>query len=152
MQETPVLLGSGRSSGEGIGYPLLSSWFFLVAQLVKNPPVMQETWVRSLSWEDLLEQGKATHSSILAWGIPWTRWQSVTRLSHEWHGVAKSRTRLSNFHFASLQGYKGGFSGGSSGKEPACQCRRCKRHRFYPWVGKISWSRKWQTVTVFLPG
>ena len=83
MQETPVLLGSGRSSGEGIGYPLLSSWFFLVAQLVKNPPVMQETWVRSLSWEDLLEQGKATHSSILAWGIPWTRWQSVTRLSHE---------------------------------------------------------------------
>ena len=44
----------------------------LVAQLVKNPPVMQETWVRSLSWEDPLEKGTATHSSILAWRIPWT--------------------------------------------------------------------------------
>ena len=44
----------------------------LVAQLVKNPPVMLETWVRSLGWEDPLEKGKATHSSILAWRIPWT--------------------------------------------------------------------------------
>ena len=44
----------------------------LVAQLVKNPPAMQETRVRSLGWEDPLEKGKATHSSILAWRIPWT--------------------------------------------------------------------------------
>ena len=44
----------------------------LVAQLVKNPPAMQETWVRSLGWEDLLEKERATHSSILAWRIPWT--------------------------------------------------------------------------------
>ena len=44
----------------------------LVAQLVNNPPAMWETWVRSLSWEDPLEMGKATHSSILAWRIPWT--------------------------------------------------------------------------------
>ena len=44
----------------------------LVAQLVKNPPAMWETWVRSLGWEDPLEKGKATHSSILAWRIPWT--------------------------------------------------------------------------------
>ena len=44
----------------------------LVAQLVKNLLAMQETWVRSLGWEDLLEKGKATHSSILAWRIPWT--------------------------------------------------------------------------------
>ena len=44
----------------------------LVAQLVKNPPAMRETWVRSLGWEDSLEKGKATHSSILAWSIPWT--------------------------------------------------------------------------------
>ena len=42
------------------------------AQLVKNPPAMQETWVRSLDWEDPLEKGTATHSSILAWRIPWT--------------------------------------------------------------------------------
>src|SRR5574337_1184238 len=44
----------------------------LVAQLVKNPPAMWETWVRSLGWEDPLEKGKATHYSILAWRIPWT--------------------------------------------------------------------------------
>ena len=44
----------------------------LVAQLVKNPPAMRETWVQSLDWEDPLEKGMATHSSILAWKIPWT--------------------------------------------------------------------------------
>ena len=44
----------------------------LVAQLVKNPPVMWETWARSLGWEDPLEQGTATHPSMLAWRIPWT--------------------------------------------------------------------------------
>ena len=44
----------------------------LVAQLVKNPPTMRETWVRSLGWEDPLEKGKATHSRILAWRIPRT--------------------------------------------------------------------------------
>ena len=44
----------------------------LVAQIVKNLPAMQETWVHSLGWEDPLEMGKATHSSILAWRIPWT--------------------------------------------------------------------------------
>ena len=44
----------------------------LVTQLVKNSPFMQETWVRTLDWEDPLEKGKVTHSSILAWRIPWT--------------------------------------------------------------------------------
>ena len=63
--------GLGRSTGEGIGYPLQYSWASLVAQLVKNPPAMWETWVQPLGWEDLLEKGKATHSSILAWRIPW---------------------------------------------------------------------------------
>ena len=57
--------GSGRSPGEGIGYPLQYSLASLVAQLVKNLPAMWETWVHSLGWEDLLEKGKATHSSIL---------------------------------------------------------------------------------------
>ena len=64
--------GSGRSAGERIGYPLQYSWASLVAQLVKNPTTMRETWVRSLGWEDPLEEGKATHSSILAWRILWT--------------------------------------------------------------------------------
>ena len=62
----------GRSAGEGIGYPLQYSLASLVAQLVKNSPPMQETWVRSLGWEDPPEKGTATHSSILAWRIPWT--------------------------------------------------------------------------------
>jgi len=62
--------GLGRSAGEGIGYPLQYSWASLVVQLVKNPPAMLETCVRSLSWEDPLEKGRATHSSILAWRIP----------------------------------------------------------------------------------
>ena len=62
----------GRSTGEGIGYPLQDCWASLVVQLVKNLPAMQETWVRSLGWEDPLEKGKATHFSILAWRITWT--------------------------------------------------------------------------------
>ena len=72
---------SGRSAGEGNGYPLQYSWASLVAQLVKNLPAMRETWVRSLGWEDPLKKEKATHSSILAWRIPWTV-----------HGVTKSPT------------------------------------------------------------
>ena len=64
--------GLGRSAGEGIGYPLQYSCASPVSQLVKNPPAMWETWVRSLGWEDPLEKGKITHSNILAWRIPWT--------------------------------------------------------------------------------
>ena len=70
-----LIPGLGRSAGEGIGYPLQYSWASLVAQLVKNPPAMWETWVQSLGWEDPLETRKGTHwtrSSILAWRIPWT--------------------------------------------------------------------------------
>ena len=75
----PVL---GRSAGDGIGYPLQYSWTSPGAQLVKNLPVMQETWVGSLGWDDPLEKGKATHSSSLAWRIPWTIYIA--------YGVAKS--------------------------------------------------------------
>jgi len=58
--------GSGRSPGEGTGYPPQYSWASLVAQLVKNPPAMLETWVPSLDWRHPLEKGKATQSSTLA--------------------------------------------------------------------------------------
>ena len=71
-----LIPGSGRSTGEGVGYPLQYSWISLVAQLVKNLPAMQETWVRSLGWEDPLEKGTAIHSSILAWGCV----QSLSRV------------------------------------------------------------------------
>ena len=63
---------SGRSPGEGIGYPLQYSWASLVAQRVRILP-LQETWVGSLGWEDPLEEGMSTHSSILAWRIPMDR-------------------------------------------------------------------------------
>ena len=64
--------GLGRSTGEGIGYLVQYSWASVLAQLVKNPPSMQETWVQSLGWEDPLEKGKVTHSSIRVWRILWT--------------------------------------------------------------------------------
>ena len=67
-----MAIAGGFFAGEGIGYPLQCSWVSLVAQLVKNLPAMWETWVPSLGWEEPLEKGKATHSSILAWRIPWT--------------------------------------------------------------------------------
>ena len=66
-----MIPSSGRSLGERIGYPLQYFWASLVAQMLKNVPVMQETWVRSLGWEDPLQKGMATHSRILAWRIPW---------------------------------------------------------------------------------
>jgi len=79
-----LIPGLGRSTGEGIGYPLRYSWASIVPQLVKNLPKMQETWVGSLGWEDPLEKGEATHSSILAWRIPWTVWSmGLQRVGHD---------------------------------------------------------------------
>ena len=87
MQET-LVHESGRSPAEGIGYPLQYSWASLVAQMVKNTPAMWDTWVRSLDWEDPLEEDMAIHSIIFAWRIPMVRgaWQAPV------HGVAKSWT------------------------------------------------------------
>ena len=65
-----MIPGLGRSAEEGLGYPVQYSWASLVAQLVKNLPAMQEIWLQSLGWEDPLEKGKVTHSSMLAWRIP----------------------------------------------------------------------------------
>ena len=84
-----LIPGSGRSAGEGIGYPLQYSWASLVAQLVKNLPTIRKTWVQPLGWQHSLEKGKATHCSILAWRIPWTV-QSMG---------SQSQTLLSDFHF-----------------------------------------------------
>ena len=87
-----MIPGSGRSPEEGIGYPFEYSWSSLAAQSVKNQPAMLETWVRSLGWEDPLEERMAIHSSILAWRILMERgtWQATV------YGVAKSWTQLSN--------------------------------------------------------
>ena len=77
--------GSERSTEKGIGYPLQYSSASLVAQLVTNLPAVEETWVQSLAWEDPVEKGKATHSSILAWRIPWTvTVPAVTKSQADW--------------------------------------------------------------------
>ena len=68
-------------------------WASLVAQTVKNPLEMQETWVQSLGQENPLEKGMAVHSSILAWRIPWTEEPSKLQI----HGVTKNWTRLSDY-------------------------------------------------------
>ena len=77
---------SGRSTGEGIGYPLQYSWVSIVAQLVKNLPAMLETWVQSLGWEDPLKKERLP--SPVFWPEEF----------HS-HGVAKSWTQLSDFHY-----------------------------------------------------
>ena len=87
-----LIPGSGRCPGGGHGNPLQYFWASLVAQLVKNPPTVQEIWVRSLGWEDPLEEGMATHSSFLAWRIPMNRggWRATV------HSASKSWTRLND--------------------------------------------------------
>ena len=78
---------SGRSPGEELGSPLQYSGASLVAQMVKNPPAMRETWVQSLGWEDPLEEGMATHFSILAWRIPKDRgawWATIHEVAKSW--------------------------------------------------------------------
>ena len=79
-----LIPGSGGSPGERIGYPLYS-WASLVVQLVENLPAIWETWVWSLGWEDPVEEGMATPSSILSWRIPMARgaWGAAV------HGVAE---------------------------------------------------------------
>ena len=87
-----MIPGSGSSPGEGIGYPLQYSWASLVGQTVENLPATLETLVLSLGWEETLEEGMATHSSILAWRIPMDRgaWRATV------HVIAKSQTQLSD--------------------------------------------------------
>ena len=75
---------------------MLRAWAYPVAQLVNKLPAMQETWVQSLGWEGPLEKGKATHSSILAWGMPWTEEPgSYSPLGHK----ESDRTARVHFHF-----------------------------------------------------
>ena len=93
-------LGSGRSSGEGIGYSLQYSWASLVAQMVKTLPAMQETWVWSLGWENPLQRGYRLQYSCLENLMDRWAWRATV------HGVTKSQIQLSfhtfsTFHFFS---------------------------------------------------
>ena len=105
----------------------------LVSQMVKNPPGMWETWVRSLGWEDPLEEGRQRTSLFLpgeshrqrslAGCSPWGLKESDTT-----EGLSTAQCKL-------------GFPAAVSGKEPACQCRTHERHGFDHSVGKIPWRR-----------
>ena len=102
---------------------------------------MQETRVRSLSWEDPLEKEMATHCSILAWKISWTeesgglQSMGLQRVGHDW----VTNTYLLTYLYVSI------FPGGSVGKKI---CLQGKRPGFDPWVVKIAWRRKWQPIPV----
>ena len=108
-----------------------------VARVVKNLPTMWETQVRSLGWEDSLEKEMATHSSGESHG-------QRSLVGHSPWGPKESDTTETTFTFTFFQG----FPGGSDSKESACKCRR---HRFDPWVRKVTWKREWQPIPVFLP-
>ena len=110
-------------------------------------------WATSLSLftftfhSHALEEEMATHSSVLAWRIPGTGEPGELpsmgshRVGHDWSNLA-----------AAAAADSGAFPGGASGKEPTYQCRRCKRHRLNPWIGKIPWRRAWPPTPVLLPG
>ena len=115
-------------------------WASLVAQRLKHLPGMLETRVRSLGREDPLEKEMATHSSTLAWRIPWReepgRLQSMGSqwVGHNW---------ATSLHFTSLH-----FPGGLVVKNHL----QFRELRFDPWARKIPWRRKWLPTPLFLPG
>ena len=88
--------------------------------------------------------------------IPWAWFLhlSQTRHCNKWPAFLVSRFQSSKWSHSTLWSFRKVIQtpGGAGGKESTCQCRRCKRHEFDPWVGKIPWSRKWQPTPVFLPG
>ena len=110
--EPGLILGSGKSPGEGIGSPLQYSWASLVAQMVKNPPAMQETWVRSLGWEEPLEERAWQLTPVFLPGdSPWTeepvglQSMGLQRVRHSWASKHKHKLLL-DFPFQLLPSVK----------------------------------------------
>ena len=137
-----------------------------MAQKVKNLPAMRETWIRSLGWEDPLEEVVATHSNILAWKLPWTeepgRLQSMgwQRVRHDW--TQQSTLSCAGRVFRELRkfgrslavtcpdsGGKGGLGKRLLGVTP---CIVEVEGEYPSLLHKVSWRRKWQLTPVFLPG
>ena len=126
-------------------------WASQVVLVVKNPPAnegdLQRRGFRSLDQEDPLEERMATHSNILAWRIPWIgepvglQVIGSKRAGHNWRDLAHT-------HASTAQYYR--LPRWLSGKESAWQWRRYRKREFDPWIGKISWRRKWQPTSVLL--
>ena len=116
---------------------------------------MPKIQARSLGWEDCLEEGVETHSSFLAWRIPWIEepgglWpRGLPRLEHNWNDLACINLGTELLSHILIPW---GFPGGASSKESACQCRRCNGLGLDTWVGKIPWRRKCQPALVFFLG
>ena len=102
-------------------------------------------WVRKVR---PLEKKMATRSSILAWRIPWTEEPGELQSM----GSQRVGNDRADFFLSLCLGYVLGLPRWLRGKESTCQCSRYQTHVFNPWVGKISWKRKWQPTPVFLPG
>ena len=113
----------------------------LVAQMVKCLSTMWETWVRSLGWEDSLKKEMATHSSTLALKISWT--EELGAGYCPWGRKESGTTEW--LHFSIIKGFPWWLRRESL-------CLQCGRPGFQPWVGKIPWRRKWQSIPVLLPG
>ena len=127
----------------------------LVAQLVKNPPAMRDLdLIPGLGRSPWEGNSYPLQYSCLENSMDRGAWQTTV------HGVAKSWTWLSHFHSLTRSGIISNPDDLSywrlprwlSGKESVCQCRRCRKHGFNPWVGKIQWRKKWQATPVFLSG
>ena len=117
-----------------------------MGQLVKNPPVMWETWGRSLGWEDTLEKGKATHTSILAWRIPWavqswghketdtTEWLSLS-FKIDWFGLLAVQGLSRVFSSTTIQKHQ--FFGAQPLYDPTltslCDCRKNHSLSIHKW-------------------
>ena len=142
-----LIPGSGRSAGEGIGYPFQYSWVSLVAQLVKNLPSLWETWVRSLIWEDPLETEMATHSSILTWRIPWTvyPWGRKESDTTEWLSLSVIKNPPVSAGDVSLIHGSGRSSGGGNGNPLQYSClgnpmgRGAWQATYYPQRVRHNW-------------
>ena len=113
---------------------------------------MWEMQVQSLGWDDPVEKEMATHSSILAWKIPWTEEPGGLWFMESLGYDLVIKPPPPPFLFLVRNTSHLGFPDGTSGKEPACQCRRCKKCGFNSWVGKILWRKAWPPTPVFLPG
>ena len=119
----------------------MAQWASLVAQLAKNQPAKQETLVRFLGWEDLLEKARDRLPTPVFLGFPGGSGGKESTCNVGDLGLIPGLGRS--------PGERNSYPLRLSGKESACQCRRCG---FDPWVGKIPWRMKWQPTPVFLPG
>ena len=134
----------------------------LVAQTVKNMPAMGKTWVQSLGWEDPLEKGMGTHSSILAWRIPRTEepggcspWGPKESDTAEWLSTAQHKpqfsAQISPIISITEEHVDCGFPGGSVAQHPPAKAGDTGgTDRLNPWVMHISWRSKWQSTPAVL--